>query len=63
MRLLCAHIGMTITFRLVWALVAALFGLKLFGVINWWWLWILLPLWGPVALWVTVVVVLFVIVF
>lgn len=32
-------------------LLAVLFiGLKLGGVINWSWLWVLAPIWGPIAL-------------
>ena len=34
-----------------WGLLGILFiGLKLGGVINWSWLWVLSPLWGPIVL-------------
>ena len=36
-------------------------GLKLGGVIQWSWWWVMAPLWGGFALWVTVVAIIMVI--
>lgn len=45
------------------ALTLILITLRLCGVIDWWWPWVLAPIWGPPVLGVLLVVAVFVIVF
>ena len=39
------------------ALTILFIGLKLCGVIKWSWLWVLSPMWGPIALFLVVIAV------
>ena len=41
-------------------LLLAFIILKLCGVIQWSWLWVLAPLWIPLAIWLVVVIILFI---
>jgi len=47
----------TVNFNLPGLLLIAFIILKLCGVIQWSWLWVLAPLWIPLAIWLVVVVI------
>ena len=47
----------TVNFNLSGLLLLAFIILKLCGVIQWSWLWVLAPLWIPLAIWLVVVVI------
>jgi len=51
----------TVNFNLSGLLLIAFIILKLCGVIQWSWLWVLAPLWIPLAIWLVVVVIILVI--
>lgn len=52
--------NVSVKFNLSGLLLIAFIILKLCGVIQWSWLWVLAPLWIPLAIWLVVVIVLFI---
>ena len=50
--------NVNVNFNLSGLLLLAFIILKLCGVIQWSWLWVLAPLWIPLGLWVVIMIVL-----